>query len=123
MIRPRSKITVRRILGAMLAGGVLAFTGSLYAAIEAKADPIVVVVPAPQPVQLNPLVPSPPGWCPGGGGSSAWGGYCEGKSFADGTRLNLHRIGLAWQPLRCIIPDGTPFPPLAPAGGCGGVLG
>ena len=28
-----------------------------------------------------------------------------------------------WQPIRCIIPDGSINPPLAPPGGCGGVLG
>lgn len=123
MTRPLSKATVLRVLAAILSGGVMAFTGSLWAAIEAKADPIIVVVPAPQPVQLDPYVPNPPTWCPGGGGGSGWGGYCEGKTFKDGTRLNLHRIGWAWQPLRCIIPDGSPFPPLAGPGGCGGALG
>jgi hypothetical protein len=114
------KRTARAIAGT-LSASVLVGTGIGWAA-RADADPIIVVVPGPQP-PLNPYVPNPPAWCPGGGNSSGWGGYCEGKTFKDGTRLNLHRIGFAWQPMRCIIPDGSPFPPLAGPGGCAGVLG
>lgn len=115
------KRTARAIVGT-LSAAVLVGTGIGWAA-RADADPIIVVVPGPQPAQLSPYVPNPPAWCPGGGNSSAWGGYCEGKTFKDGTRLNLHRIGFAWQPMRCIVPDGSPFPPLAGPGGCAGVLG
>jgi hypothetical protein len=74
----------------------------------------------------DPRVPSPPLWCPGNGpgiSASGWGGYCEGQTFADGTRLNTWRMGYFWQPLRCIIPDGSMNPPLAGPGGCAGVLG
>lgn len=102
----------RRVLAAAAAALVLAGTGVLYAA-DAHALP-------------DPLVPNPPFWCPGNGpglSASGWGGYCEGRTFPDGTRLNTFRIGYWWQPLRCIIPDGTPNPPLAGPGGCAGVLG
>ncbi|MFN6543891.1 hypothetical protein [Mycolicibacterium nivoides] len=116
------KRTAGRILAAAASIAVFTCTGVGFAA-RAGADPIIVVVPAPQPVQFDPYVPNPPAWCPGGGSSSGWGGYCEGKTFKDGTRLNLHRIGFAWQPLRCIIPDGSPFPPVAGPGGCGGAHG
>lgn len=72
----------------------------------------------------DPLVPNPPMWCPGNDPgafvASGYGGFCEGRSFSDGTRWNTYRVGFFWQPLRCIIADGTAFPPLAPPGGCGG---
>ena len=107
-----SKVTVRRVLAAMAAGAVLVGTGIGYAA-HADAMP-------------DPYVPSPPRWCPGNGpglSSSGYGAYCEGKTFADGSRLNTFRIGAFWQPLRCIVPDGSVNPPLAGPGGCAGVLG
>ncbi len=91
---------------------VVAGTG-IAAATEAKALP-------------DPYVPNPPFWCPGNGpglSASGYGGYCEGRTFPDGSRLNTFRIGYWWQPLRCIIPDGSPMPPLAGPGGCAGVLG
>ena len=104
--------TARRILGATAAVLVVAGTG-IAAATEAKALP-------------DPYVPNPPFWCPGNGAglsASGYGGYCEGRTFPDGSRLNTFRIGYWWQPLRCIIPDGSPMPPLAGPGGCAGVLG
>ncbi|AAN01894.1 hypothetical protein SEA_WEST99_53 [Mycobacterium phage West99] len=104
--------TVRRAAAALAAATVLLGTGAAYAT-EAHALP-------------DPRVPAPPFWCPGNGpgmSASGWGGYCEGQSFPDGTRLNTFRIGYWWQPLRCIIPNGSPTPPLAGPGGCGGVLG
>lgn len=64
----------------------------------------------------DPYWPLPPFWCPGNEG----GIYCEGRSYPDGTRWNVFRIGYFWNPLRCIIPDGPMNPPLAPPGGCGG---
>lgn len=74
----------------------------------------------------DPFTPAPPFWCPGNGAglsSSGFGAYCEGRTFPDGSRLNTFRIGYYWQPLRCIIPDGSMNPPLAGPGGCAGVLG
>ena len=72
----------------------------------------------------DPFVPNPPMWCPGNDPNafvaSGYGGFCEGRTFPDGTRWNTYRVGFFWQPLRCIIADGTPFPPIAPPSGCGG---
>jgi len=72
----------------------------------------------------DPYFPLPPSWCPGNPPGalsvSGYGGYCEGDSYADGSRWNAYSVGLLWQPVRCIIPNGTAFPPLAPPGGCGG---
>jgi hypothetical protein len=82
---------------------------------------------APAAAEPDPLVPQPPSWCPGNPpgaiSASGYGGYCEGKSFPDGTRLNAYAIGMFWQPMRCIIPNGSMTPPLAPPGGCGGIFG
>jgi len=72
----------------------------------------------------DPFVPNPPMWCPGNDPNafvaSGYGGFCEGRTYPDGTRWNTYRVGFFWQPLRCIVADGTPFPPIAPAGSCGG---
>ncbi|HTH89222.1 hypothetical protein [Mycobacterium sp.] len=102
---------IKRIIAVAGALTALTITGVGY---TAHADP------------LSPLVPNPPFWCPGNGpglSASGYGGYCEGKTFPDGTRLNVYRLGYFWQPIRCIIPDGSKTPPLAPPGGCGGLLG
>lgn len=101
----------RRIL-TTLSVTVLVATGIGYAA-RAEALP-------------DPYTPVPPFWCPGNGPgltSTGFASYCEGRSFPDGTRLNTYRIGAWWQPVRCIIPNGTIDPPLAGPGGCAGVLG
>lgn len=87
---------------------------------------VAVGLAGPAQAQPDPYLPVPPFWCPGNPpgaiSGSGYGGYCEGKTFPDGTRLNTWRLGAFWQPIRCIIPDGTPNPPLAPPGGCGGLL-
>lgn len=83
----------------------------------------VLAVPAMAGAQpYDPHIPKPlDGWCPGGSHIADLLAYCEGTSYPDGTRWNMYRFGYtAWQPLRCIIPNGTPDPPLAPKGGCGG---
>jgi hypothetical protein len=108
--RHKTKSRMRPALAALVAGGVVA---------------ACALAPTAQ-AQLDPFVPDPPFWCPGNGpglSASGYGGYCEGKTFPDGTRLNVFRIGYWWQPIRCIIPDGSMNPPLAGPGGCGGVLG
>lgn len=72
----------------------------------------------------DPNIPNPPLWCPGNTPGAivalVYGGYCEGRTYPDGTRWNTYRIGWFRQPLRCIIPDGTINPPTAPTGSCGG---
>lgn len=75
----------------------------------------------------DPFILDPPIWCPGNDPNafvaSGYGGFCEGRTYPDGTRWNTYRVGFFWQPMRCIIPDGTAFPPLAAPGGCGGAWG
>lgn len=111
--------TISWILGAIASGAVLAGTGLAWAD-RAAADDIIVINPAPRPA-LDARIPMPVlGWCPGGGGGSGFGGFCEGSNFADGTRLNYFSAMGFWQGPRCIRVDGTPTPPLAP-GGCGGL--
>ena len=92
--------------------------------VVAAAALILAPASGASPSPGDPLVPNPPMWCPGNDPSvfvaSGYGGFCEGRNFPDGTRWNTYRAGWFWQPLRCIIVDGTPFPPIAPPGGCGG---
>lgn len=106
-MRPRK---IRRIAAGMAFGAALG-AAVVIGAGESRAD-------------IDPYIPSPPLWCPGNDPNafvaSGYGGYCEGSSYPDGTRWNTYRVGWFWNPMRCIIPDGTPFPPIAQRGGCGG---
>jgi len=93
--------------------------------VAAALSAMTVAAPA-HADSFDPYVPNPPIWCPGNGpglAGSGYGGYCEGKTFPDGTRLNVFRLGVFWQPILCIVPDGSMNPPLAGPGGCGGLLG
>lgn len=102
------KRTARRLL-ASVSVGALMMCGGLYSCTPARAQ------------GLDPHIPVPVlTWCPGGGAGGPLGGYCEGVSFPDGTRLNsFHGPGF-WVGPRCIRPNGTATPPLAP-GGCRGI--
>lgn len=94
--------------------------------LAALTNDALGVAPVANGATPDPYWPLPPFWCPGNGpgiSASGYGGYCEGKTFPDGTRLNVWRMGYFWQPIRCIIPDGSINPPLAGPGGCGGALG
>lgn len=105
---PTSRASARRIVAGTAATIVLTGTGIGWAN-RAHAE------------QLDPHIPIPVlTWCPGGGGGSGFGGYCEGINFTDGSRLNYARVLGFWQGPRCIFPDGTPTPPAAP-GHCGGI--
>ena len=116
--RTWTKRTVRRALGVMASGGVLALCGTAWA--DRAAADIIVINPQPRPA-LDVRIPMPLlGWCPGGGAGSGFGGFCEGANFDDGTRLNYFGAMGFWQGPRCIRVDGTPNPPAAP-GGCGGL--
>ena len=90
----------------------------------AAAAATLLAAPLAKAAPGDPFVPNPPMWCPGNDPTvfvaSGYGGFCEGRNYADGTRWNTYRVGFFWQPLRCIIADGTPFPPIAAPGGCGG---
>jgi hypothetical protein len=88
-----------------------ALTGGRLRGARRPAQPLRAKPAVPVPRQRTRLV------------GSEYGGYCEGKTFPDGTRLNVYRLGYFWQPIRCIIPDGSMTPPLAPPGGCAGLLG
>ncbi len=102
------KRTARRLLASVSAGALL-MAGGLYSCTPAHAQ------------TLDPRIPVPVlTWCPGGAAGGPLGGYCEGISFPDGTRLNSFRVAGFWSGPRCIRPNGTPLPPLA-RGGCGGL--
>ena len=67
---------------------------------------------------------APPNWCPGGGSLTGWGGYCDGRTFPDGTKWHQDSfwapfVGRVWNPIVCVRADAPAPPPLAP-GGCGG---
>lgn len=75
------------------------------------------------PAQAAPDI-SPPNWCPGGGTLTAWGGYCDGHTFPDGTKWHQDSffapfVGRVWNPIVCVRANTPAPPPLAP-GGCGG---
>ncbi|PQM45709.1 hypothetical protein C1Y40_04153 [Mycobacterium talmoniae] len=108
--------TARRLLASFTAGAVLAGVGLGWAG-RAGADP-------------DPHVPNmAAGYCPGGGmGTQAWLAYCDGVDYPDGTRWHAVQYGLPiiGRPygllspgLQCVVDDGSPVPPPAPAGGCG----
>ena len=71
------------------------------AALAAAAATFFALPPA-DAAPGDPFVPNPPMWCPGNDPTvfvaSGYGGFCEGRNYA----------------------DGTPFPPIAAPGGCGG---
>lgn len=98
----------RRLLASVSAGALM-LIGGLYSCSPARA------------LTLDPHIPVPVlTWCPGGGSGGPFGGYCEGISFPDGTRLNSFEVAGIWRGPRCIRPNGTPDPIPAP-GGCGGL--
>lgn len=86
---------------------------------------IVIALAAARPAKAenpyDPYIPIPAlGWCPGGGfGGAGWGGYCEGQTYADGTRWSMNTVLGYSQPMQCIVFTGQPMPPLAPPSGCG----
>lgn len=91
--------------------------------LACAATAVVILTTEKAHAALDPYVPIPPVWCPGGGGQSPWGGWCDGKTFPDGTKLHIANGMGFWLPIQCVIADAPAPPPLAPAGGCGGALG
>lgn len=74
---------------------------------------------------LDPYMPLPPVWCPGGGIMTGWGGYCDGKTFLDGTKWHMDAVsapfvGMVWNPIVCVVDTGEIMQPQAPPGGCNG---
>ena len=112
----------RGAAGAVLAAGI-AVGGSLGAATTSSAMPV------PTPVPYDVFTPLPRiGWCPGGGTSNQWGGYCDGASYSDGTRWkatwsNAPHAGSVYQPMKCVVYTGDPLPPIAGPSGCGRLIG
>lgn len=73
----------------------------------------------------DPYLPLPPVWCPGGGTMTGWGGWCNGKVFADGTQWHMDSywapfVGRVWNPIVCVVANVPAPPPLAGPGGCAG---
>lgn len=80
----------------------------------------------------DPHIPDPKNdYCPGGGaGSMIYLGYCDGTKYPDGSYWHWFQngvpligkpSGLGGSPgLVCVVDNGSPVPPLAPPGGCGG---
>lgn len=84
-------------------------------------------------------IPNPStGYCPGGSmGSPIYMGFCDGERYPDGTYWHTRQWGI---PLysnnngllgtngggpagaECVIDNGSPLPPPAPPGGCGGAV-
>ena len=104
-------------------------TRALRATVTLGAALSAVVLAAMPESTASPYDPHTPipalSWCPGGGGSTGWGGYCECTSYPDGTRWNIAWgfapfAGTVWQPMKCVVFTGSPLPPLAGPGGCGG---
>jgi hypothetical protein len=64
------------------------------------------------------------GYCPGGQGG--WGDFtqwCDGQPFPDATYWHQQFLDPGFGPhftLSCLVHDGSPVPPPAPPGGCGG---
>jgi hypothetical protein len=109
-MRPRR---LRRLLCLVALGAITA------------AAALAVVMPKAQAMP-DPYMPLPPVWCPGGGIQTGWGGWCDGKTFPDGTKLHMDSfvapfVGRVWNPIVCVVADAPAPPPLAP-GGCAGLL-
>jgi hypothetical protein len=67
------------------------------------------------------------GYCPGGQGGFLATKWCDGQPYADGSywhqliMTGSSLTGPVFQ-LNCVVNDGSPIPPAAPPGGCGGAV-
>ena len=96
------------------------FVAAFTLAAPALADP--------DPHQPNPQA----NYCPGGGaGSMIYAGYCDGVPYPDGSYWHYiqygiplvgHPAGLLSPGMQCVVNNGSPVPPPAPPGGCGGAV-
>lgn len=90
-----------------------------FSMVSANAEP------APPPGQDPHMPNSAMGYCPGGGfgGITGWG-YCDGIRYPDGSYWHQVRVPAPFVgttlTLSCVIDDGSPVPPLAAPGSCGG---
>jgi hypothetical protein len=74
----------------------------------------------------DPKIPDPiMFWCMGGGsGNLLLGqpGYCDGERYPDGSYWHVVNAPVVRMRMDCVIDNGSPLPPLAPPGGCGGAV-
>ena len=74
----------------------------------------------------DPKIPDPiMFWCMGGGaGYLLLGqpGYCDGERYPDGSYWHVINAPVVRMRMDCVIDNGSPLPPLAPPGGCGGAV-
>lgn len=102
----------------------------LAAAVTTAA---AIAISAPALAQPDPHMPDPQAnYCPGGGaGSMIYAGYCDGVPYPDGSYWHYiqygipmvgHPAGLLSPGMQCVINNGSPIPPPAPPGGCGGAV-
>jgi len=67
----------------------------------------------------DPKIPDPiMFWCMGGGQP----GYCDGEHYPDGSYWHVINAPVVRMRMDCVIDNGSPLPPLAPPGGCGGAV-
>jgi hypothetical protein len=108
------------MMRATLAAVTAAIAACLALAAPAHADP-------------DPHMPDPSNnYCPGGGaGSMIYMGYCDGVPYPDGSYWHHiqygipmvgHPAGLLSPGMQCVVNNGSPIPPPAPPGGCGGAV-
>lgn len=107
----------------------IALTAGIAAAVAIGGGPTAAA---------DPHIPNPStGECAGGSmGSPIWMGFCDGERYPDGSYWHTRQWGI---PLygnpnglagtnggpngaECVIDNGTPVPPPAPPGGCGGAV-
>jgi hypothetical protein len=93
----------------------------------------ILTLAAPAFADPDPHMPDPPNnYCPGGGaGSMIYMGYCDGVPYPDGSYWHHiqygipminHPGGLLSPGMQCVVNNGSPIPPAAPPGGCGGAV-
>jgi hypothetical protein len=121
----RRELIMRSLVFAALA---FAAVGCAGVANAAPAPSVQQPGPPGKPA-FDPHVPNTAeGWCPGGGvGGFSGFGYCDGDRYPDGSYWHQVRGKAPFAgsilTLTCVVdPDGGPLPPLAPPGGCGGVV-
>ncbi len=124
------------LLGTALVAGLLAFMvgiGVTAAFITSHQVRSLIGATARAPFAhadstMDPHIPNPLiGWCPGGGSGGISGyGFCDGVRYPDGSYWHVVRgnVPFAGPQMRmdCVIDNGSPVPPLAPPGGCGGAV-
>lgn len=99
-----------------------------YAVVIAGAVAAVTVPAAqasPPPGFDDPHIPNMMmGNCLGGKGGLGSISYCDGERYADGSYWHQLLMMQGWLgptvTMNCVVDNGSPIPPAAPAGACGG---